>query len=319
MLRATYGTMVIVAVLLVGVACGYGTSATFNSDGTVSLALKFLFPTSLMQGGSSGSVQGFSSADISKANTQLASKYPGAKITTVAEGEESGAEITIPFKTEKDAFAFMTTPSQLKPSGATSGSSSGVDLSNTGGLFASATHTTNGQADTYTFKSQPAPLSSPSPGSTSPLSADQLASIFTITFSLTVPHEITSAPGALFTLDRKTAIWKLSMTQSQTVTATTGPSVGLVGLVANGAQGQGPAIVIGVALVGIVVGFILGTFLPWRRLRSSPMPVTGPALEPPGFASPGAPPTMEPPSTGLQGAWQGPPPGMPPPPMPPGS
>ncbi|MDQ6720828.1 MAG: hypothetical protein M3003_08545, partial [Candidatus Dormibacteraeota bacterium] len=113
MLRATCRTIVIVAVLLAGAACGYGTSATFNSDGTVSLALKFLFPTSLMQGGSSGSVQGFSSADISKANTQLGSKYPGAKITTVTEGEESGAEVTIPFKTEKDAFAFMTTPSQL--------------------------------------------------------------------------------------------------------------------------------------------------------------------------------------------------------------
>jgi hypothetical protein len=162
------------------------------------------------------------------------------------------------------------------------------------------------------------PLSSTSPGSTLPFSADELASIFTITFSLTVPHEITSAPGALFTLDRKTAIWKLSMTQPQTLTATTGTSVGLAGLVANGAQGPGTAIVIGVALVGIIVGFILGTFLPWRRLRSSAMPVGGPALDTAGFALPSAPPGMEPPSAETQGALQGPPPGMRPPPIPPG-
>jgi hypothetical protein len=312
MVRVVSRFVLISAVLLAAIACGYGTSATFNANGTVTVGLKFLFPKSLMQGGSSGSVQGFAPADITKANAQLAAKYPGAKIATVTEGEESGAEVTIPFKTEKDAFTFMTTPSQLKPSGATSGSSSSIDLSNTGGLFASATHTTSGQTDTYTFKSQATPTASPSPGAQSPLSPDVLASIFTITFSLTVPNEITSAPGALFTLDRKTAIWKLSFTQSQTLTATTGPSVGLTGLVTNGGQGQSLAMLIGAVLVAIVVGFALGTFSPWRRMRST-APVSGPPFEQASFAPPsGVPdvqlPPMEP------GGFQGPPSGMPPPP-----
>src|SRR5207248_1084967 len=77
--------------------------------------------SSLMQGGASGSVNGFSPADIAKANAELNKKYPGGKITIVTEGDESGALITIPFKNEKDAFAFMTQPSELNPSGATSG------------------------------------------------------------------------------------------------------------------------------------------------------------------------------------------------------
>ena len=216
--KAAARTLVIGAVLLAAVACGYDTSASFNADGSVNVGLKFLFPTSLMQGSTSGSVSGFSPADITKANAGLAKKYPGAKVSLVTEGDESGAAVTIPFKTEKDAFAFLTTPSKLNAAGATSGSSS-IDLSNTGGLFASATHTTNGNNDTYTFKSQPPPAASPAAGSSSsPISADQFASIFSVTFSLAVPHEITSAPNALFTLDRKTAIWKMSLTTAQTLT-----------------------------------------------------------------------------------------------------
>ena len=84
-------------------------------------------------------------------------------------------------------------------------------MGNTGGLFVSATHTTSGQADTYTFKTQAQPTASPSPGS-QPNPADDLSAI-NRTFSLTVPHEITSAPGALFTQDRKTAVWELSLTR----------------------------------------------------------------------------------------------------------
>src|ERR1700674_5026937 len=155
-------TVLIGAVLLAAAACGYDSSTTFNADGSVTVGLKFLFPTSLMQAGSSGSVSGFTPAALTKANAQLAAKYPGAKVVAVTEGDESGAAITVPFKTEKDAFAFMTQPSQLKPSGAASGSSTGINLGNTGGLFASATHTTSGPADTYTFTTQPAALASPS-------------------------------------------------------------------------------------------------------------------------------------------------------------
>src|SRR5207302_342856 len=128
------------------------------------------------------------------------------------EGDEKGALMTIPFKSEKDAFTFLTAPSQLSPSKATSGSGIGINLSNTGGLFSTATHTTSGQNDTYTFKTAPAPMASPSPGTQQIISGDEIASVFVITFALTVPHVITSAPGALCTLDRKTAIWKLART-----------------------------------------------------------------------------------------------------------
>jgi hypothetical protein len=308
-------TVLIGAVLLAVAACGYDSSATFNADGSVTVGLKFLFPTSLMQGGSSGSVTGFTPADLTKANAQLAAKYAGAKVVTVTEGDESGAAITVPFKTEKDAFAFMTQPSQLKASGAASGSSTGINLGNTGGLFASANHTTSGQADTYTFTTQPAPVASPSPGSqASPLTNDELASIFTVTFSLTVPNEITSAPGALFTLDRKTATWKLHWLKAETLTATTGPSVALTGLVAGGgANGQSPILPIGVGIVAIIVGFALGKFMPSRTNRSSAVPAMGPAMEPTASAPPVAPPPMQPPPVQTPGAWPGPPPGAPPP------
>ena len=51
--------------------------------------------------------------------------------------------------------------------------------------------------------------------------------MFTVTFALTVPHAITSAPGALFSLDRKTATWKLSWLHAQTLTATTEDGVAM--------------------------------------------------------------------------------------------
>src|SRR5205823_9524493 len=95
--------------------------------------------------------------DIATANTKLQATYPGAKVTSVTEGDEAGALITVPYKSEKDAFAFLTQPSKLSQSGATSGSDLKLNLSNTGGLFTSATHTTSGQQDTYTFRTAPTP------------------------------------------------------------------------------------------------------------------------------------------------------------------
>jgi hypothetical protein len=314
--KALARTALIGAVLLAAVACGYDASTTFNADGTVVVGLKFLLPTSLMQGATgSSSVQGFGPADIAKANASIGSKYPGAKVAAVTEGDESGAGITIPFKTEKDAFTFLTAPTQLSASGAASGASS-VDLSNTGGIFASATHASNGQNDTYTFNSKPAAVASPSPGSQSPITADQFASIFTVTFSLTVPHEIVSAPGALFTLDRKTAIWKMSLLKPATFTATTGPDVALAALATNATPGVSSVMVIGVGLVAIVLGFAIGIFRPWLRFRSPAVAMAGPASAPPGYY---APPAMEPALPQAPGAWPGPPSGMPPPPNPPAS
>ena len=297
--------------MLAAAACGYDAGATFKSDGSVAVSLKFLFPKALMTGGTSGSVSGLSPADIDKANKQLATKYPGAKVAIVTEGEESGAQITIPFKTEKEAFAFMTQPSKLSPSGSSpsgSSTSAGIDLGNTGGLFASATHTKSGSSDIYTFKSQPSPISTATPGSQEAQADAELASVFTVTFSLTVPNEITSAPGALFTLDRKTAIWKMSLTQSQTLTATTGG--GGVGLTANTVGGTSPALLLGIGLVAIAVGFLLGMFTPVRRLltpaaAAAPAPVMVPPPAPPAAPSPAD-------------AWGGPPPGTPPPPPPAG-
>lgn len=290
--------------LLVTVACGYEASTAFNADGSVSVGLKFLFPKALMQGSGTGaSVSGFSAADIAKANADLNKKYPGGKIALVSEGEESGALITIPFKNEKDAFAFITQPSQLNPSGATSGTTPpSINLSQTGGLFATATHTTSGQADTYTFTTQAAAIPSPSPGSQSPISTDELASIFTITFALTLPHEIQSAPGALFTLDRKTAIWKVNWTKAETFTATTDAE--LAGFSGTGAQGPSIGITVGVGVVAIAVGFLLGAVQPWRRLPTS---VLAPAPMAP------MPPVAEPPPA-PSGSFSGPPPGAPPPP-----
>ena len=294
--------LLVASVLLAAVACGYDTTATFNADGSVTVGMKFLFPKSLMQAGSGTTVSGFSPSDIASANAKLQKQYPGGKVVVVAEGDETGALVTIPFKTEKDAFAFLTQPSKLNPSGATSGSL-GLNLSNTGGMFTSATHTTSGQSDTYSFKTAPTPLPTPAPGEQQMISQDEIASIFTVTFALTLPHVITSAPGALFTLDRKTAIWKLSWTQAQTLTATTGSDAGLV---ANVSPLQDARLVIAVGFTAVAIGFLLGMFLTWRGLFRPPPPRTAQPVVP-------APATAEPPAMQSPTAWPGPPPDAPPP------
>ena len=305
MRRAVAWTLLIGAIVLAAAGCGYDVSATFNADGTVGLGLKFLLPKSLLTPGPGMTVTGFSDADIANANKEAAAKYPGAKVAKVIEGDQAGVLVTIPFKTEKDAFAFLTQPTNLNPSSATSGKSS-IDVGNTGGLFVSATHTTSGQADTYTFKTQAQPPASPLPGSQSN-PADDLSAIIRITFSLTVPHEITSAPGALFTQDRKTAVWELSLTQAQTLTATTGSGATLAGFASNVPAGQSSAFLIGVGLVAIALGFLLAKITPWLFVRgpavvpaaspgASPWPAgEPPAAEPPSSASPGQPPEMPPP------------------------
>jgi len=298
--------------LIAAAGCGYDVSATFNADGTVGLGLKFLLPKSLLAGGQGLTVSGFSDADIAKANTELASKYPGAKVVKVTEGEEAGVLLAIPFKTEKDAFAFMTEPTKLNPSAA-SGAGSTIDVGNTGGLFVSAVHTTSGPTDTYTFKTQAQPPASPSPGSSAIPTAD-LSSVIRITFSLTVPHEITSAPDALFTQDRKTAVWELSLTQAQTLTATTNSTTTLAGFSANATSGQSSAFLIGVGLVAVALGFALAKVTPWLFVRGPVVvPATAPAAAPAEVPWPaGEPPAAEPPA----GAFTGPPPEMPPPPNP---
>jgi len=292
------------AVLLAATGCGYDTSATFNADGSVTVGLKLLFPKELMQGSNGVAVSGFSASDVAAANANLQKQYPGAKISIITEGDDSGALITVPFKTEKDAFKFLTAPSQLNPSGATSGSGVSMNLSNTGGLFSSASHTTAGETDTYQFTTVPQPMASPSPGTQQVISDSEVASIFQITFSVTLPHVITSAPGALFTLDRKTAIWKLSWTKAQTLTATTGPDVGLVANVAPAADSR---LLIAVGFVAVAIGFLFGALIPWRSMRRAvPQPV---AVSVP-MEAPALPETapVDPP-----GAWPGPPPGAPPP------
>ncbi len=304
MLKAVAGMVVVGALVLALAACGYDTSATFNADGSVTIGLKFLFPKSLMQGSSGTSVSGFSASDIANANTALQKKYPGGKVTVVTEGDETGALITIPFKNEKDAFAFLTQPSTLSPSKATSGSSLGLNLSDTCGLFKSASHTTSGATDTFSFKTAAQVQPSPSPGSQQVLTDDEVASIFTITFALTVPHVITSAPGALFTLDRKTAIWKLHWTRSETLTATTGPDAGLV---ANVSALPDMRLVIAIAFIAIGAGFLLGMFLTWRGVLGRPH--AQPQLAPVVAQVPVAPPPATPSSVD----WPGPPPGAPPP------
>lgn len=295
--------ILVAAMLLAATGCGFDTSATFNADGSVTVGLKFLFPKSLMSGSNGSSVSGFTPAEIANANVQLQKKYPGGKVTVVSEGDESGALITVPFKTEKDAFAFLTQPSTLSPSGATSGSGVGINLSNTGGMFTAATHTTSAANDTYTFKTAPQPLPSPSPGEQQIVTDDEIASIFVITFSLTVPHVITSAPGAVFTLDRKTAIWKLSWTKAQTLTATTGPDTGLV---AATTPLQDWRLLIAVGFIAIAVGFLLGMFMAWRGLlRPGSRPVAQAVAV--GAPTAPAPENLEP------VAWPGPPPEAPPP------
>jgi len=253
-------------------------------------------------------VSGFRPSDIASANAKLQAKYPGGKVSVVTEGDESGALVTIPFKTEKDAFAFMTQPSKLSPAASSSSSGLSLNLSNTGGMFTSATHSTSGQSDTYTFKTAPAVQPSPSPGSQEVLTGDELASMFTVTFALTVPRVITSAQGALFSLDRKTAIWKLNWLHAQTLTATTGPDAG--GLVSSISPVQGDVrVAIAVGFIAIAVGFLLGMFLTWRGLLPLRQPATAVALSAMAPAAPQPPPAPEAPST----AWPGPPPEEPPP------
>jgi hypothetical protein len=295
-------SLLVVAVAFGAVGCGFDTAATFNADGSVTVGMKFLFPKSLMQASSGTTVSGLSPSDIATANAKLQAQYPGGKVSAVTEGDESGAQATIPFKTEKDAFAFLTSPSKLSPSGASSGTGVGINLSNTGGLFTSATHTSAGQTDTYTFKTAPVPQPSPSPGTQQIISSDEVASMFSITFALSVPHVITSAPNALFTLDRKTAIWKLSMTKAQTLTATTGSDAGLV---ASVSPLQDSRLVIAVGFIAIAVGFLIGMALTWRTLRR-PVPQAAEHVA----VAPSAPESrpVEPPA-----AWPGPPPGAPPP------
>jgi len=268
------------ALALACLACGYETSATFHADGSVTVALKFLLPSALLQEGSGVSMQGFSQADIDRANAELAAKYPGGKIVQITEGDETGVLLTIPFKTEKDAFAFLTEPSTLSPSGTTSGAGSSIDVGNTGGLFVSATHTRSGQTDRYTFKTQASPLGSSSPGSQQALSGDELSAILNVTFSLTVPHEITSAPGALFTLDRRTAIWKLSLTKPQTLTATTESGFTFAGSASNDVLSQSAVLFTGLGLA-IALGFILGMFTTWRVRRGPETPPPSPPPHPP--------------------------------------
>jgi len=300
--------IVLAALLVAAAGCGYDTSATFNSDGSVTVGLKLLFPKSLMQGTSGASVSGFTPAEIANANAQLQKKYPGGKVSVVAEGDESGALITVPFKSEKDAFAFLTQPSTMSPSGATSGSGLGFNLSNTGGLFTSAAHTTDGASDVYTFKTAPQPMPTPTPGQQQIISDDEIASVFVITFALTVPHVITSAPGAVFTLDRKTALWKLSWTKAQTLTATTGPDSGLV---ASVSPAQDFRLAIAVGFIAIAVGFLLGMLLTWRGVFGLRMRPAVQAAAPVAAEEPPAPPPPLPPAGPV--AWPSPPPEAPPP------
>lgn len=294
------------AALLIAAGCGFDTSATFKSDGSVTIGLKLLFPKSLMSGANGTSISGFSQSDIANANSQLRKKYPDGRVVVVTEGDETGALIEVPFKSEKEAFAFLTQPSTLSPSGATNGTGVGINLSNTGGLFTSATHTTSGADDTYTFKTAPQPLPSPAPGEQQIVTNDEIASIFVITFALTVPHVITSAPGAVFTLDRKTAIWKLSWTKAQTLTATTGPDAGPVAGATSPLQDW--RLLLAVGFIAVALGFLVGMFVTWRGLLPRPAPhlVAAPVGASPARASP-PPPPDEP------VAWPSPPSEAPPP------
>ena len=296
--------LTVLLAFLFAAACGYEAGATFKGDGTVTITLKFLIPKALTQAQSGTTISGINPADIDKANKELAAKYPGAKVFTITEGDDTGAEVTIPFNSEKDAFAFLTQPSKLKPD--LNGPNSSLDLGNTGGLFTVATHTSSGGSDTYTFQTQPQPLSSASPGSQEEAQAEELASLISITFALTVPQDITSADGALFTADRKTAIWKLSLTSPQTFKATTGPGGGST-LTANMVSGGGTGVLVGVILVAVGLGFIGGLVIGWSRYHhhlapvpmapvpvaapmtpaSPPSPMAGPPSDLPPPAAPG--------------------------------
>jgi hypothetical protein len=290
-------SLVTAGLLLMSAGCGLDTSANFNADGSVTIGLRFMIPKSAAAPGSGINVTGLSPSDLASSQAKLQKLYPGAMVTRVTEGDETGALATIPFKTEKDAFAFLTQPSKLSAPSASSGAAMGLNLSDTGGLFKTATHTTSGGSDTYAFTTQPPPTPSPTPGAQTIPGGDALLSIFVITFALTVPHVITSAPGALFTLDRKTAIWKLSLTSPQTLTATTGTDTSLV---ASVAPAQDPRLLVALAFIALALGFLLGGFLPWRSLISRPTAKHATASSAP---TPPADPV----------AWPGPPPEAPPP------
>lgn len=96
MRRAIAWTLLIGATVLAATGCGYDVGATFNADGTVGLGLKFLLPKSLLTAGPGTTVTGFSDADIAKANQEAASKYPGAKVVKVVEGNQAGVLVTSP-------------------------------------------------------------------------------------------------------------------------------------------------------------------------------------------------------------------------------
>jgi hypothetical protein len=257
MSRTSARVVALAAVVLAAAGCGADTSATFNADGSVVVGMKFLFPKSLMQGGAGTTVSGFSPGDIADANKELQQKYPGGKVTVVAESDETGALITIPFQKEKDAFAFMTQPSKVSPSGATSGSSVGLNLGNTGGMFSSATHTSSGATDTYTFKTLAQQQPSPAPGQDQVITQDELASIFTITFAITGPDASLTASVSPVAQD-----WRLT---------------------------------IAIGFGAIAAGFLLGMFFTWRGLHRRPQPAPAPVDAPFQF-NPGPPPGAPPPT-----------------------
>ena len=308
MLKSAARTLLLVAFLIAS-GCGYEAGATFNGDGSVVVSLKFLVPKALTQSGSGTSVSGISPADIQKANRELAAKYPGAKVFTITEGDETGAEETIPFKTEKEAFAFLTQPSKLAK-GLSGAASTSLDLGNTGGLFASATHTfqpgasTPGNSGSRPFRLLPLNLG-PRVNVRYFMSGDQVMWYVSIglLLSTTVPHEITSADGALFTADRKTAIWKLSLVHAQTFVATTGP--GGIGLAANTITGISTAVLVGVVLVAVGLGFLGGLVIGWSRMH---LHAAAPAAHA-AFVTPA-------PVDAGSGGVTGPPPDVPPPPSP---
>jgi hypothetical protein len=276
--RRTFAQLIVVGSILgAAAACGVDSSTTFNGDGSVVVGLKFLFPKSLMNGSSGGSVSGFKPSDIAADNAKLQARYPGSKVVLVTEGDESGALVTVPFKTEKEAFAFLTQPSKLSPA-ASSSSKVGLNLSDTGGMFASATHTRSGRQDVYTFKTQPATQPSPSPGSQNVLTEDELAAIFTVTFALTVPQPITSADGALFSQDHRTAVWRLSWLHAQTLSATTGGQD--TALTANVSPAQDLRLILAVGFLAIAIGFVGGIFLTWRGLLPRRQPAPAPSWPP---------------------------------------
>ncbi len=288
---------------LLAAGCGYEAGATFNADGSVVISLRFLVPKALTQSGSGTTISGMSPSEIAKSNTELQAKYPGGKVAAVTIGDETGAEVTVPFKTEKDAFAFLTQPSKLQPG--LTGSASAIDLGNTGGMFKTATHTISGSTDTYQFTTAPQPLSSASPGSQEAQQSQELAALITVTFALTVPHEITAADGALFTADRKTAIWKLSLIAPQTLTATTSASSSGISLAGNTSGGVGTAVLVGVVLVAVGLGFLGGLVVGWSRSHLHATPAAPVAV--------GTAPLMMAPVPTISGGVIGPPPDAPPP------